>query len=188
MQDNAGKTTLLYRLKVRDIQGGKKGGMRIWKQHASWVWTRGIRRLITPPDRRGSHNDTNNRLQRRIRHIQEPQFRRLGKFTSLPITHNHRLTLYPPGPRRPNLHPPLLALLLRQHSRRHLRNRQHRHRAPHHRQRRTPRHAQRRRATRRRPPRLRKQTRSTGCKGRGRDQRGAQVGGTQRSELEYCGL
>ena len=137
--------------------------MRIWKQYASWVWTRGIRRLTSPPDRRGSHNDTNYRLQRRIRHIQEPQFQRLGKSTFLPITHSHHLTPHPPGPRRPNLHPPLLALLLRQHGCGNLRHRQHRHRPPDHRLGRTARHAQRRRTARRRaarlPPRRRPGTR-----------------------------
>jgi hypothetical protein len=37
------------------------------------------RLTITRTDRRGSHNNTNNRLQRRISNLQEPQFQRLGK-------------------------------------------------------------------------------------------------------------
>lgn len=52
-----------------------------------------VQSLTTTTDWRGSHNDTNNRLQRRISNIQEPQFQRLGKLTSFPITHNHHLTL-----------------------------------------------------------------------------------------------
>lgn len=81
----------------------------------------------------------------------------------LPSLPNPLSSPYPPypktflstGSRRPNLHPPLLALLLRQHRSRNLRHRQHRHRPPLDRLGRTRRHAQRRRAARRRLTRFR---------------------------------
>lgn len=63
---------------------------------------------VENPDWRGRHDDTHDRIQRRVRHLQEPQLQRLG-------------------PGWPDVDPAVLALLLRQHGRRHLRRRLDRH-------------------------------------------------------------
>jgi hypothetical protein len=93
--------------------------------------------LIHMLDRRSRHHNTNHRLQRRVRNLQQAQLQCLGmscpplnSFTNLynPLVLPSTLYTYMfflttiPGPRRTNLHPPLLALLLRQHGRRNLRH------------------------------------------------------------------
>lgn len=86
-QDNAGKTTLLYRLKIGEVVTtiptiGFNVESVTYKNLNFNVWVRPP--LPLPPS---------------------------------PLT--------PPGPRRPNLDPALLAVLLREHSGRDLRDRQH---------------------------------------------------------------
>ena len=58
--------------------------------------------LLVLPGRRGSHHDTDDRLQRGAGHVQEPQVPGVG-------------------PRRADLHPAVLAVLLLEHGRGHLR-------------------------------------------------------------------
>jgi hypothetical protein len=123
-QDNAGKTTLLYRLKVRTAIVA----LAAPRSRHSRVRT----------DRRSSDYRTDNRIQRRERDLQEPKFQRVGVYSSLPLPlpplplqqlTSLRISVRSPlhslpfkasfeltiPNRRPNLNPSLLALLLRQH-------------------------------------------------------------------------